>query len=829
MKPSPHIFFLALFLLSSFSFLPCYAQQVQLKGLVTVQNSKTNTGKTQFVKNAEIEHINANHAKTKDVTGDDGKFILNIKGVTPNTQIQISVTLYGNFADYVVVNEKELKDITLGRLAPVSVFVCKKGELEQRQAEMIGINMRKLEERMEMDKKRLQKELGIIRENNDYLNVRYSEIKDSLDIISKNIDNAFERIKEYAKTLTLENLDERDNNYVKAYKCFSRGELDSVFLYLPEHELDLKYMELFQLQQETQKKKELVEVLSESIRAEEEFAQNIMNELIKQWLLLARTANIQNDYKKTITYYEKVLNADSLNLDYLFEFADYLHKTNDYTKSEKNYLQCLSICRKRSIVNQKNNLPELAKSLSRLAILHKDLNQFTDALREGDEALFLHKELAAENPEIYLFHVAANLNTLALLHKNKNEYSTALKEFEEALIIFRELAKENPKDYLPKVANTLHNLGGVHRDLNYYSIALREYEEALQICRELAADEPKKYLQEVANTLNDFANFHNHYKEYSDALQKYKEALQIRREFAIENPKAFLPFVAATLNNLAILFVNHKEYLEAFPLYEEALSIRKEIARENPKVFLPVVAQTLNNLAIAYQNIEYSKSMEKYEEALEINRKLSSENPKVYLSQVALNLHNIGYLYMVNNDFFEAFSKFGESLEIRRNLSVEAPKKFLPEVAFSLAHLAYLNFKTNRFYEALELSKEILEIYKDLSGDNSMLFLKNIIEANCDVSLFSIYTKEFRQAEHYARQALEIDNNYVIAKRHLANSLLFQNLISEAETIFKDILLTAFEVSKKGILEDFDLFDKANVIPEECKKNVEKIKTMLLE
>jgi len=184
---------------------------------------------------------------------------------------------------------------------------------------------------------------------------------------------------------------------------------------------------------------------------------------------------------------------------------------------------------------------------------------------------------------------------------------------------------------------------------------------------------------------------------------------------------------------------------------------------------------------------------------------------------------------MVNNDFFEAFSKFGESLEIRRNLSVEAPKKFLPEVAFSLAHLAYLNFKTNRFYEALELSKEILEIYKDLSGDNSMLFLKNIIEANCDVSLFSIYTKEFRQAEHYARQALEIDNNYVIAKRHLANSLLFQNLISEAETIFKDILLTAFEVSKKGILEDFDLFDKANVIPEECKKNVEKIKTMLLE
>ena len=829
MKPSPTILLLAFLILNSqFSILNSFAQQVQLKGVVTVQNSKTYTGKTEYVKNAEVEHLNPQNAKTKDVTGDDGKFILNIKGVEPNTQTQISVALYGNYADYVVVNEKELKNITLGRLTPVSVYVCKKGDLEQRQAEMVGINMRKLEERYEIDKKRLQKELDAIRANNDYLNVRYSEIKDSLDIISKNIDNAFERIKDYAKTMTLENLDDRDDNYVKAHNCFSRGALDSVSYYLKEDDLDLKYKKLLQLQQKTQKKKELVEVLTESIQAEEEFAENIMNELIKQWLLLARTADIQNDYGKAKTYYEKVIHVDSLNLDYLFEFADYLHKINEYTKAEKYYLLCLAISSAQTTDNLKNQLPVLARSLNRLAILHKELNQVTVALSEGEEALEIYKKLAVENPETYLFNVAATLNTLALLHKNINEYSTALKEFGESLNIFRRFAVENPSNYLPQVATILHNLANLHRDVNDYSTALQEFKESLQIRRKLAADDPKKYLQEVANTLNDFANFHNHYKEYSEALQYYREALEIRRGLAVDNPKTFLPFLAATLNNLAVLYSNRREYMEALPLYKEALIIRKEFARENPKVYLSGVAQILNNLAILYQNInDNSNALEKYKEALEINRKLAAENPKAFLSQVAINLHNIAFLKLINEDYAEAFSIFEESLEIRKRLAEEAPKKFLPDVAFSLAHLAYLNNKTDKFSEALELSEEILKIYQKLSDGNQTLYLKEILEVNCDISLFSIYTKKHNQAEQYARRALEMDRNYYIAKKNLAYALLFQNRFSEAENIFKEITLTGTDEAKEDILKEFDLFEKAGAIPEECKNDVEKIRLML--
>jgi tetratricopeptide (TPR) repeat protein len=495
----------------------------------------------------------------------------------------------------VVVNEKELKDITLGRVTPVSVFVCKKGELEQRQAEMVGINMRKLEERVENDKRRLQKELDALRANNDYLNVRYSEIKDSLEIISDNIDHAFERIKEYAKTMLLENLDDRDENYVKAYKCFSRGALDSVSYYLPEHELDLKYKKILQLQQEAKNEKELASVLTESAKAKVEFSENSLNELLKEWLLLARTADMQNDYEKAVSYYEKIVYADSLNTDNMLEFADYLYKINEYAKAEKYYSQCLKI----------------------------------------------NRELAVGNPKNYLHRVAQTLNNLAILHKSNNKFSDALREYEEALKIRRELAAENPKDYLPFLANTLNDLANLRNSFKEYPEALQLYKEALKMRKELAAENPK-YLSAVAQTLNNLAVLHLSNREFLDALKNFEEALKIRKELAAENPKDYLPAVAQTLNNLAIVHKNNNQFEAAVEKYEEALEIRRKLAAENPKAYLSEVAQTLNNLGILYfKTNNFSEAFAKYEEALEIREFLASQNPKYERNIFFYVFHNL--------------------------------------------------------------------------------------------------------------------------------------------------------------------------------------------
>jgi tetratricopeptide (TPR) repeat protein len=475
------------------------AQQVQLKGIVTVQNSKTNTGQTQYVKNAEVSHTTDKNAKTKDVTGNDGKFTLTIKGVPLNTQTQITVTLYGDYADYAVVNEKDMKDITLGRVIPVNVYVCKKGELELRLAEMVGINMRKLEERAEKDKKRLQKELDELKLSNNYLNTRYRELKDSLNSIDENIDKAFEKIKEYAQMMILENLDDKDENYVKAYNCFSLGELDSVAYYLSDDYLDNKYEKIVQLQEEAKKEKALAAVLTESARQKEEFSGNSLNDLLKEWLLLARTYDMKNEYEKAKTYYEKAIQADATNANTIFEYANYLHSIREHAEAEKQYLRCLEIHRTLEKENPKAYLPNIAMTFYILGNLHKDLKEYPKALEKYEKALDIRRNLAAENPKA-LPYVAMTLNNLALLHNTTKEYPKSLEEYKEVLEIRRKLAAENPKVHLPYLATTLNNLGILHLNTNEYSTALEEYKEALEILRRLDVENNKAYLPDIAMT-----------------------------------------------------------------------------------------------------------------------------------------------------------------------------------------------------------------------------------------------------------------------------------------------------------------------------------------
>ena len=669
------------------------AQQIPLKGVVSVQNSKTQTGKTQYVKNVEVTHPNAKN----DVTDDDGKFTLNITGLKQNIQTQIAVVLSGTNKDYVVVNEKELRDITLGRVTPVGVYVCKRGELEQRQAEMVGINMRKLEERTDADKKRLQNELENLKSKNDYLNARYSEIKDSLDIISKNIDKAFERIKEYAQSMVLENLDDKDNLYVKAYDCFSRGELDSVSYYLQDKELELKHQKILQMQEEAKKEKELAAILTESARAKEEYSENSLHELIKEWLLLARTYNMKNDYEKTMFYYEKAINADTLQMDNMFEYANYLHSIREYTKAEIYYRQCLERYRTLERENPKAHLANIARVLNRLATLHRIVNEHSKALEEYGEALDIRRKLATENA-IYLADVATTLNDLAILHRANNEPRKALEGNEEALKIRRKLVTENSTVYLADLAQTLNNLAVLHWSFKEYSKALEEYGEALEIRRKLAAENPKAYLPDVAQTLNNLAVLHWNTKEYEKASQKYEEALKIRRSLSEENPKVYTDKVAQTLENLAILHKATKEYPKALKEYEEALEINRGLAAENPKAYLMYVAQTLDNLANLREEIkDYPKALAEREESLEIFRGLAVDNPKVYNPEVAATLSNLSWFYLLTQEYVKSEQSAREAWKLD---STELRSK---------AYIAHALLFQGHYAEAEKIYKELLQ------------------------------------------------------------------------------------------------------------------------
>ena len=754
---------------------PIFAQLIELKGVVAVQNSKIKTGQRIYVSGAEIEHPNATKP---EITDSEGCFSLSIKGLPTSIQTQITVIPHGIYTDYVIVNQKELESITLGRVTPIGVYICPKGELEQRKAEMVGINMRKYEERMEADKKRLQKELEELKSKNDYLSTLYSEIKDSLDFIDKSIDNAFQRVKEYAESLVLENLDERGENYLKAYECFSKGELDSVSYYLPDHELESKYQKIQKKQEESKKKKELAEILTESAKADDEYSKNTLNELVKEWMLLARTANMQNAYAETMHYYELAINADLLNFDNVLEYTNHLYSIHEYDKAEYHYLKLLHTFENLVAENPEVYNPDLAKVLNNIGMNYSSQNNYTKAEECNLKSLKIYQDLAKKNPKVYNYYLATVLNNLGLNYSNQTNYVKAEDYLLRSLELKRRLASENPKTYNPYLAHILNNIG-----LNYYS--------------------QNSYIKAEVYSLR---------------------GLKIHQDLAAENPKVYNTELARALNNIALNYYSQSNYIKAERYFLESLEIIEKLATENPKAYNPNLATTLNNLGICYSfQTNYVKANECNLRCLRIYQDLAAENPKVYNLNLATTLNNLGLYYYNHFNYMEAETCFLKSVSIYQDIVKESPNVYNPNFVTALNNLAHNYYIQKKYASAIKYANQRIEQIqnnRDLIKDCD----DQLSSAYSYLSIYYIFNKGYAQSEQSARKALKIDLTQTHAKMALAASLLFQGKYKESERLYMELKNSELG---EACLNDFQALEEVNVIPKNRKADIEKIKALL--
>ena len=137
--------------------------------------------------------------------------------------------------------------------------------------------------------------------------------------------------------------------------------------------------------------------------------------------------------------------------------------------------------------------------------------------------------------------MATTLNNLGLLvaadSQRRKEAETL---FTEALNSYRQLAKDNPAVYLPDVARTLNNFGMlVSADSQRHKEAETLYSEALTLHRELAKDNPSVYQPDVANTLAAFGRAYLNWNEPSHALPLLQESAQLFAPLAQQAPGVF--------------------------------------------------------------------------------------------------------------------------------------------------------------------------------------------------------------------------------------------------------------------------------------------------
>lgn len=220
MKPS----ILLLFLSFSISLL---AQQSEIKGIVSIHNSKFETGKTEYVPYVQIKESFGRGQES--LTNTDGHFNFIPIGVP----FKETVNLIAKKQGLELVNPEEL-DVVVGQVSWVKIYMAPQGKLTENKRKYYNIGKTESEKALtaKIKEKQTQREklLKDSKTNQQAIWALESEIKNLYEKYQTIDANARELAEKFAKV----NLDDASEHYQKAFRYFQNGKIDSALIVLED-------------------------------------------------------------------------------------------------------------------------------------------------------------------------------------------------------------------------------------------------------------------------------------------------------------------------------------------------------------------------------------------------------------------------------------------------------------------------------------------------------------------------------------------------------------------------------------------------------------------
>lgn len=213
---------------------PLNAQQITLKGKVSIHNSQYETGNIQYVQNAYVS------ATFAGVVGTDanGNFSLIFSGIEEGTSVKVTVEK----VDLEIVNKKDLLEVVIGRLTPLKIYLAPKGQIAKARVELYDVSIKMLTERHDRMIADLKKEdeesQRIIKDLEVKLNVEINNRFEAEELLNKQLAETKRRLPEFTQRLAKVNLDFASEMYRKAYEYFKEGEIEKAIETIDEAVLD---------------------------------------------------------------------------------------------------------------------------------------------------------------------------------------------------------------------------------------------------------------------------------------------------------------------------------------------------------------------------------------------------------------------------------------------------------------------------------------------------------------------------------------------------------------------------------------------------------------
>ncbi|MFD5684713.1 tetratricopeptide repeat protein [Streptomyces bacillaris] len=268
---------------------------------------------------------------------------------------------------------------------------------------------------------------------------------------------------------------------------------------------------------------------------------------------------------------------------------------------------------------------ELALAMSALGDRIAATGDRAAAAPFAKQAVRLQRELVEEEqpgasvPALveYLLRYAGQL-------AGSGEAVEAVPRAEEAVGLLRDLAADEPEVFLPRLASALRTLGGHRAAVSDTSGTVKAMAEAVSLFRGLADERPADFVRELATALDSLAGHLGRAGDPAAGLRVAEEAVALHRELVAESAEAFRPGLAAALRTLARCLADTGDPVGALPPVREAVALLRahgEGAEEE-------LAGALRMLG-TYGELEGDAegAVEAFWEAVTLNRRLAPDRP----------------------------------------------------------------------------------------------------------------------------------------------------------------------------------------------------------
>ncbi len=213
------------------------SQQIEIKGTISIHNSKYETGEIEYVQDAYIYAAFA----TPQVSDGEGKFTLSFVGIGKGSLVELAVQK----SNLEVVNRKDLQQVVLGRKMPIKIYLSPKGKLAQSQTELYKISRNALFAHRDSIVRQLygeEKESKLVMATlAQKLSITIANKKQAEEILNRRVLRLERQLPKYALHLSRVNLDFASDLYIRAFEYFKAGKIEKTIEILDEAVLEDSY------------------------------------------------------------------------------------------------------------------------------------------------------------------------------------------------------------------------------------------------------------------------------------------------------------------------------------------------------------------------------------------------------------------------------------------------------------------------------------------------------------------------------------------------------------------------------------------------------------